>query len=298
MSQEEEEEEESNEEEGDEGETLTQELGDAPWCPLESNGAVRYFVRARVRADGYALVATDLARVWACRVHGAGAVTAQLAVHNPHLECTPARAAQLLAAALRRPDARTPLGAAAAGSTVFADAETPLPGAACPRPCAPSVLVLRLARRVAGYCFRWVFVCRPLGLGGARTDVDADAVAAAQRVQAEFLRAQLVAPALRVGAVALAALQAAAGPHAALDVPQRAADYVARLSPAVLAAQPCTGALAAALFRRCVPQLLSQQQPPSQSPSQPSEPPEPPEPEPDPQPLRPRAAKRARQGFV
>ena len=298
--------EQEQEQQEDEGETLARALGDAPWCPLASDGgAVRHLVRARVWADGYALAATDLARVWACRAHGAAAVAAQLAAHNPHLECTPARAAQLLAAALR-PHAREPLGSPT-GPTAFTAEETPLSSSSSSSSSNSnsSVLVLRLTRRLAGYCFRWAFVCRPLGLGeesdGEGEQGEGDVVAS-QRVQAAFLRAQLLAPALRVGAVALAALQAAVGPAAALDTPRGAAAFVARLGPAVLAAPPCTGALAAALFRRCAPCAAPEPPPPSQAPAEPEEADEADE-APDESVLgtqgRPRAAKRPRrQGFV
>ena len=286
-------------------ETLEHALGDTPWCPLQCDGVVHYLVQARVWADGFALAATDLARVWACRAESAGAIAAQLTKHNPHLECTPARAAQLLAAALRRrPDPRTPLGGGSGGGAVFTAEETPLPVRGDSGTAAPcTVLTLHLSRRVAGdFCFRWAFVCPPLGLE-EDDEVDVAQRAKTQQRQAEFLRAQLVAPALRTAAVALAALQEVTGPDAALDAPPCAEAFVARLSPAVLAAPPCTGALADALFRRCAQSTAPPAALPARTPSpdvepEPAEPPTPERQHPQQQFSRKHGTKRPRHGFV
>ena len=260
-----------------EDERIARELTEVPWCPLRCKGTVRHFVKCCVSTGSgtssgsgcwYALAVTDLVRVWVCGASGGVALASELAQHNPHLECTPARAAALLEAAMRRNTPREALGSS--GGVTFSDEETPLmleeedekdsrgvedddeKERNRKAVAAQTTFALSMNKRLAGYTFRWCFTCHPFGLCAGQTHASVAQVAAAQLMQAEFLRAQLLEPVLRTAAIAQAALHSELGTVRALEVPKQAEEYVAGLSADVVGAQPCTGALVDALYRRCV----------------------------------------------
>ena len=243
-------------------EAIARELTDVPWCPLRTKDAVRFFAKFHVRTGdtqiGYALAVTDLVRVWVCGAADGAAVQKELTTHNPHLECTLVRAATLLDAAMRRNSPREALGSS--GGVSFIDEETPISALDCPNlsddyeSSYQTVLTITMNKRLAGYSFRWCFVCHPFGLPqGCQLQATISQLYRSQLLQAEFVRAQLLEPSLRIAAIGGTALQIAVSSSGrSLEIPQQAEDYVADMGTEVIGVAPCTGTLLDVLYRRCM----------------------------------------------